>query len=170
MANNVNSILSELLKSDSITNIAKTSGISTKNVESILKSALPSLISGANSQSTNTDTKEGFLNALVNHGSKDTSNLSSFFKNIDLEDGAKIVNHLLGNKSEDTSKTAAKASGVDSKDVSKVLSTAAPLLMSVIGKKVTDTNKKDSTSSLAGIASSLLGNSDVGDLLKGFLK
>ena len=169
MANNIESILGELLKSDAVKGISETSGLSLDNVESVLKNALPSLISGASKQTTNENTKESFFAALDNHGSKDLSNLTSFFKNVDLTDGSKIISHLLGNEKEDTSAKVAKQTGVDSKDVTKILAVAAPLLMSVMGKKAKE-NKKEEKDTTASIASQLLGNVDVNSLLKNFFK
>lgn len=168
MALDLSSIASTLLDKDALSGIASSTGLSSKDVTSVLQSALPSLLDGASKQTSNKSTLEGFASALEKHASKNTSSLSSFFKDIDLEDGGKIVSHLLGDNKGKTTDNLAKQLGIDAKDITKVLSAAAPLLMSVLGKKAQGA-KKDNDS-LSSIASSLLGNVDVEDLLKGFLK
>ena len=169
MANNVESILKELLKSDAVKGISKTSGVSLDGVESVLKNALPSLINGASKQTTDAKTKDSFFAALDSHGSKDLSNLTSFFKNVDVSDGAKIISHLLGNKQDATSNKVAKETGIDAGDVAKIMAVAAPLLMSVIGKKAKE-NKTEEKDTTANLASALLGGIDVNGLLKNFIK
>lgn len=168
MALDLSSIASTLLDKDALSGIASSTGLSSKDVTSVLKSALPSLLDGASKQTSNKSTLEGFASALEKHASKNTSSLTSFFKDIDIDDGSKIVSHLLGDNKGKTADSLAKDLGIDAKDVAKVLACAAPLLMSLLGKKA-QSAKKDSDS-LSSIASSLLGNADVGSLLKGFLK
>lgn len=164
----LSSIASTIMGGDALKGIASSTGLSSKDVSSVLSSALPQLLNGASKQTSNAKTVSGFASALQQHASSNTSNLSSFFKNVDLDDGGKIVNHLLGSKNTTTTKIS-KDLGIDSKDVAKVLAAAAPLLMSLLGKKAQSVKKKDETS-LESIAGSLLKNVDVGDILKGFLK
>lgn len=169
MANNLSSIMSTLMSSDALKAIAKTSGIDASDVSKVLTSALPELISGASKQSASKKTAESFATALEDHGSKSISNLTSFFKNVDIEDGSKIVSHLLGTSSQTKAKSISKSSGIDAKTVTTIMATAAPLLMSVLGKQ-TQAQKKKSESTTASIASALLSNVDVGGIINSFLK
>lgn len=161
------SIASTVLGSGSLDGIISKTGASKKDVSSVLGEALPLLLQGAGKQSTGS-TANAFAQALEQHASNSTSNLSSFFKNVDINDGAKIVSHLLGSNTSSVSKEIAKKLNIDEKQVSSILSTAAPLLMSLLGKKATE--NKDAKTSTASIAQSLLGSVDVGSILKGFLK
>lgn len=154
-----------LLGSDSIKGVSKATGVSSKNVTSILQNALPSLLSGIGSQAKNSDTSEGFATALADHAKADTSDLSGFFKNIDLTDGSKIIDHLLGDDKNKVAKSAAKNSGVPSKSVSNVLSAAGPLLMSLIGKQTEEEDDKEQ--GIGGMISSLVDNVDLGSILGG---
>ena len=165
MASNLNSIMSTLMGSDALKGIAKSTGVDAKAVSTVLELALPVLIQGAGKQSTGS-TAASFASALQSHAANDTSNLTSFFKNVDVADGAKIVGHLLGAKNDANAKDIAKKSGIDAKTVAQIMAVAAPLLMSLIGKKTTN-SKKDDVSSLA---SALLSNVDVGSLIGSFLK
>lgn len=170
MANNLTSIAKTLLSSDALKGISKQTGVATEDVSSILSSALPSLLNGANKQATTKSTAEGFLEALQTHGANDTSNLTSFLKNVDIEDGSKIIKHLLGSETKTVAKDVAKTtkSNVKAEDVSNVLAVAAPLVMSLIGKQTTSKKNKDTSTALSSITS-LLGNKEVKSLATSLL-
>ena len=162
----MNSLIKTLLSSDSVSGVSKATKSSDSNVQSVLNAALPLLLNGAKAQSEDKNTSESFANALLSHGQKDTSNLSSFLKNVDLEDGAKIVKHLLGDG--DSVKSIAKKSGVSAKETGNILSAAAPLLMSLLGQG-TSSKKNNNTAAVLSVASAVLQNVDVGDLLGNLL-
>ena len=155
------SLITTLLSSDSVSGVGKAANADKSNVQSVLNAALPLLLNGAKAQSEDKSTAESFANALLSHGQKDTSNVASFLKNVDLDDGAKIIGHLLGNG--DSVKTIAKESGVSSKETSNILSAAAPLLMSLLGQE--SASKKSDNNVALELAGALLKNVDVGDLI-----
>ena len=158
----MNSLLSTLLSSDSVSGVSKATKADDKEVASVLNAALPMLLKGAKKQSEDKDTAESFATALLSHGKKDTSNLSSFLKNVDLDDGSKIIGHLLG-KDDDSVKKIAKSSGVSTKKTGDILSAAAPLLMSLLGQE--SASKKSDNNVALELAGALLKNVDVGDLI-----
>ena len=158
----INSLLTTLLSSDSVSGVSKATKADDNEVQSVLNAALPLLLKGAKKQSEDKDTADGFAKALLSHGNKDTSNLSSFLKGVDLEDGAKIIGHLLGND-DDSVKKIAKTSGVSAKKTGDILSAAAPLLMSLLGQE--SASKKSDGNVALELAGALLKNVDVGDLL-----
>lgn len=169
MGLDLNSITSTLLGSDALQGIVSSTGASKNDITKVLTSALPSLLSGAGKQASGKDTASSFASALEHHATNSTSSLSSFFKNVDITDGGKIVSHLLGGSKDSTAEKIAKESGIDPKTVAKILAVAAPLLMSLIGKKTNEAKKDDKTST-ASLAQALLSNVDVGNILTGFLK
>lgn len=158
----INSLLGTLLSSDSVSGVSKATKADDKEVASVLNAALPMLLKGAKKQSEDKDTAESFATALLSHGKKDTSNLSSFLKNVDLDDGSKIIGHLLG-KDDDSVKKIAKSSGVSTKKTGDILSAAAPLLMSLLGQE--SASKKSDNNVALELAGALLKNVDVGDLI-----
>lgn len=158
----MSSLLGVLLSSDSVSGVSKATKADNNEVASVLNAALPLLLKGAKKQSEDKDTAESFATALLSHGKKDTSNLSSFLKNVDLDDGSKIIGHLLG-KDDDSVKKIAKSSGVSAKKTGDILSAAAPLLMSLLGQE-SAAKKSDSNVALE-LAGALLKNVDVGDLI-----
>ena len=164
------SIASTLLGSSSLTGIADSTGASKNDITQVLSSALPLLLQGAGKQSTGKTTAEAFAQALEQHAGNSTSSLSSFFKNVDLEDGAKIVSHLLGSSTNSTASEISKKTGLDAKQVATILAAAAPLIMSLLGQKTAQAKKEDKTSTTQDLAKALIGSVDVNSLLKGLLK
>ena len=161
----ISSLIGVLLSSDSINGVSKSTKSSSSDVMSIMTAALPLLLNGAQAQAEDESTAASFSKALATHGKKDTSDVSSFLKNVDLEDGSKIIGHLLGNDS-DAIKTTAKQAGTNTKTAASVLSAAAPLLMSLMGQK---DNEDEDDNALGSIAAALIKNVDVGDLIGGLL-
>ena len=161
----ISSLIGTLMSADSLKNIGKATSTDSGKVKDVLAAALPSLINGAKTQCE--DTSTGFVDALLSHGKDDTSDLSSFLSKVDLEDGGKIISHLLGSQSNSEISSVAKATGATTKDTSNILSAAAPLLMSLLGKQASAGNSD--TSAVGSIASSLLQNADIGSILGGLV-
>ena len=162
----INALMKQMLSSDSIQNLSSVTGTTQKDVKNVLSTALPSLLNGAQSQATDEKTAESFVNALASHAKDDTADISSFFSNIDLEDGGKIVQHLLGNQTQALTEEAAGKAGVEVKKSTNILSAAAPLLMSLLGQQ-TAGNANNNTSGIGGLMGSLLGGVDFSSLLGG---
>ena len=125
------SILTTLLGSSSVSNIGKACDTDSATVSAVLAQALPALLKGADKQASNTESAKGFASALAEHAGANTANLGTFMKNVDLDDGAKIVRHLLGSSEASTTKSIAKTAGINVGTVSAILAAAAPLLMSL---------------------------------------
>ena len=182
----VTSLLGTIVSQDSMKQIGSAANVPTKDVQSVLMSALPSLLGGALSQATSQNTAAGFAGALNQHAASNTSNLGSFLSNVDLDDGAKIIGHLLGNNSNNVVNQAAKSSGLSLGQTLKILSIAAPLVMSLLGKTaqsqqqaqtqsstllpLQQTNQNNSALGIGNIMSALLKNVDVGKILLSLLK
>ena len=160
----LSSLVGTLMSADSLQGVGKTSKTDTNTVQSVLGAALPSLLSSAQAQSQ--DTATGFAEALLSHSKADTSNIASFLGKVDVEDGGKIVNHLLD---ADTLTAISKKAGVSKKDTKSVLSAAAPLLMSLLGQQTVSSASGSNASAIGAVASMLLQNADMGSLLGGLL-
>ena len=127
------SMMQTMLSPDSIAQMSEKTGTSAEEVKSVLFSALPDMLSGAQGQAGNSDTVAGFAGALDSHAQDDTSDITAFLSNVDLKDGKKIVAHLLGKDKSATTRAAAKRSGLSTASAGSILSAAAPLLMSLLG-------------------------------------
>ena len=168
----LNNLMGTMLSGTALTGLSQKTGTSQKDVMNVLSTALPSMLSGAQAQANGAQTAEGFVGALADHAKDNTADLSSFLSNVDLKDGQKIVNHLLGSNAKATAQTAAKNAGVSVTKANNILSGAAPLLMSLLGQQTaasTGSGSAQSTSAVASLMGSLLQNVDVTSLLVGLL-
>ena len=160
-------LASTLLDSDTLSGLSDLTGASGSEISGVLVQALPSLLNGANNQAKDKNTTAGFLNALNQHAKDDTKDISGFLSNIDLTDGGKIITHLLGSEKNDLIKNISKKTGLSQKKVLSILSSAAPLLMSLMGQQTNE--EENSTSGIAGLIGSLVENVDVSSLLTDLL-
>ena len=176
------SIMKTLMSSDSVSQLSSLTGTQENQVSNILQSALPQLLSGAKQQATSADTAAGFAKALQSHGQVDADDLASFMGGVDMEDGQKIINHLLGKEAaaKEAADLSAK-SGVSAANVSGILSAAAPLLMTLMGKQAAKSQPQQTAANaggfdLSGIVGSLFGGGGdddgfgLDDVLKGLFK
>ena len=165
----IKELMGKILDGDTLNGIAGLTGSSEKDVKGVLSSALPALLDGIQGQADDADTAEGFVGALADHAKVDTGDISSFISGIDLEDGGKIIGHLLGDKAEETTKEAAEKAGVEKGKAGSILSAVAPLLMSLFGQTAADGDNASSNnaSGISGLIGSLLGNLDLGSMLGG---
>ncbi|MBQ0018017.1 MAG: DUF937 domain-containing protein [Clostridiales bacterium] len=157
--------IKDLINAETLKTISEATGVDSKDVVTVLADTLPSLMKGAGEQNSNVETAASFIEALMEHGDKDSSNMSSFIKNIDVDDGAKIVKHLLGAKETATAEKAAKATGLDKKKILKILAIAAPIIMNQLGKDAKKSSKK-SSSDMGDVVTSILKNIDGDDVAK----
>jgi len=160
------SILTTLLGSSSVSNIGKLCDTDSGTVSTVLAQALPALLKGADKQASDKESAKGFASALAEHAGVSTANLGAFMKNVDLDDGAKIIKHLLGSSAASTTKSIAKTADTDTGTVSAILAAAAPLLMSLLGKTAGNNTSGDALSALIG---GVMKNVNVGDVLGGLL-
>lgn len=161
---NLSSLVSTLVSSDVAKNIAGAVKSDSGSVKKVISAALPTLLDGAKEQSA--DEASGFADALLAHSQDDTSNISKFIKKVDLADGKKILGHLLGDNLTDKVGEISRAAGVSKKSTAGILSAAAPLLMSLLGKQAAAEKGPDGLSS---IVSSLFSGVDLGGMLSGLL-
>ena len=159
-------LMETAIKAGALEQVSEMLGVSEKDAGNAVEVVLPLLLQGMQGQVKSKDTQEGFLKAINDHGKNDTKDVKKFIKNVDTEDGAKIVSHLLGNKTEEAAAKAKKKSGLDTKTVLKIMAILAPLLMSQMGKSAEAEKAKSSSGDMGGVVGSLLDNVDVGDVIK----
>ncbi len=163
----LNALMGALLSNESISGVSQNTGASEQQVQSVLGSALPLLLNGANAQAQNE--QSGFAGALQQHAANDTSNITSFLSGVDKIDGAKIVAHLLGANTQAQTQSVAAQTGVSPAQTGSILATAAPLLMSLMGQQTAAAQSSGNNAAVGGLLGSLLGNVDLGKLAMNLL-
>jgi hypothetical protein len=151
-----------LLGSTSIKTLSETSGANKSQVQQVLQDALPTLVQSMQKNASTKSGADSLSKALSDHAKDDTSNIGSFLKNVDLEDGAKILGHILGDKTSTVETGVAKKSGLTASQAGTILATAAPLLLNLLGQKKEeeDQNENESGGLFSVLASALLGGND----------
>jgi len=162
----ISALMSTMLSDGALGGIGQAAGVSQSDVKNVLGSALPALLNGAESQAKDESTAAGFAGALSDHAKVDTGDLAAFLKGVDLEDGGKIVNHLLGGQTGAVADTAAQKAGLGQAQTIGILAAAAPLLMSLLGQQTASSGSGAGVASLMG---SLMGSGDMGSILSGLL-
>ncbi len=137
----MSTLLQLLLKSftqqSSIDAAEKKTGISGRQILTILSYALPLLIKFMTKNASSQNGAQSLLGALTQHTSTKAMPLQIAEANTD--DGAKIIGHIFGNQQNDTVSQIAQQAGVSASDVSKVLAVMAPALLSSLSSVTTAT-------------------------------
>ena len=144
-----------------ISGIAGSTGENTNNTKNVLGMALPVLMKAMQRNVATPEGAEGLMGSLSNkHDGSILDNLGDLFKGgVDsnvVQDGSKILGHILGQKQQGVEQVISQKSGVDSGSVANILKTAAPLLMGVLGKQSRENNVSNS-GDLGSLLGGLLG-------------
>ncbi len=155
----------DLLNSDLgktiISGVAGQTGQEESKTGSVLTMALPVLMQAMKRNTATQQGAEGLLSALNNkHDGSILDNLGGLFgggvdSNV-LDDGGKILGHVLGGKQQHVENALSQKSGIDAGSVAQILKVAAPILMGVLGKQSRQQNVNNSNG-LDGLLGGLLG-------------
>jgi hypothetical protein len=158
----------DLLNSDMgkaiVNGVAGQTNQSESKTNDVLTMALPVLMQAMKRNAASPQGAEGLLSALNSkHDGSILDNLGGLFEGgVDanvLNDGSKILGHVLGGKQQIVENAIGARAGMDSNSVANILKVAAPLLMGLLGKQTKENNVNDS-SGLEGLLGGLLsGNS-----------
>ena len=146
-----------------VSGIAGQTGQDTNKTSSVLKMALPVLMQAMSRNASTSQGAEGLMGALNNkHDGSILDNLEGLFgggvdSNV-LDDGDKILNHVLGNKQSNVENVIGQQSGLDANSVAQILKVAAPILMGNLGKQSRQKNVSNS-SGLGGLLGGILNDS-----------
>lgn len=123
-----------------IRGVSGQTGQSESKTSSVLTMALPVLMQAMKRNATTPQGAEGLLGALgTKHDGSILDDLGGLFSGgIDsnvIDDGGKILGHVLGNKQQNVTNALSMKSGVDASTVADTLKVAAPILMGFLGKQ-----------------------------------
>jgi hypothetical protein len=166
----LSSILNQLTQKDVAAKLGKTVGARPEQVQDLVKLGLPTLVEALNKNAKTETGAKSLAKALDAHKDDGIDDLDGFLKGVDLEDGAKILGHVLGNKTTSVEQKLGVKTGLDASQVGGLLVQLAPLLMGMLGKQKSAQNVD--ASGLGGLLGGLLGGSgdmDLGKIASGFL-
>lgn len=125
--NLMNILTSALTSGGALKALAAKTGLSEKQLKMIIAIAVPLLLKKMTSNASSQNGANSLLGALLQHQNRDV--VDNQLKEADVEDGKKIVGHILGDDEEDLVRTVAKEADVDPRDVNIVLGNISPTIM-----------------------------------------
>jgi OmpA-OmpF porin, OOP family len=143
MSNNLLELLKEYLSGDVILNLSTLIGESSKNTESAIHTALPSLLAALTEQNADTKKIASLFNLLKegNHDGGVLSNLGALSRGGDESDklvseGGKLVVSLLGDKASSIADLVTSASGISKASTNALLGFITPIILGLVGKRL----------------------------------
>ena len=158
-------IMKMMLQSGALDQVSGMLGVDGKSAESAIEYVMPMLLQGMQGQMKNEETKYGFMQALNDHSKQDTRDLRKAVKDADVDDGAKIVRHLLGSQEEEVAAKATRKSGLDTKTILKIMAILAPILMSKMGQTAKTETARSSSGDMMKVVGGLLDGVDAKDVV-----
>lgn len=160
-------LLSLLLKAmtakTALEQIAKKTGLSEKQIKTLMTLAIPILLKYLTQNASSSDGVSSLLGALTQHTNKKDMDLQ--LKEADEKDGGKIISHILGKKETEVTQNLSAQSGLSAEQVNQILAIMAPALMSGVSEAASNTTaaQGSATPTLSfgatpGIFSALLGS------------
>ena len=157
----------DLLNSDLgksiISGVAGQTGQDESKTSSVLTMAMPVLMQAMKRNAASPQGAESLLGALNSkHDGSILDNLSGLFgggvdSNV-LDDGGKILSHVLGGKQQHVANALSQKAGIDADSVSQILKVAAPILMGMLGSQAKQQNVNNA-SGIEGLLGGLLSGS-----------
>ncbi|MBR6377586.1 MAG: DUF937 domain-containing protein [Oscillospiraceae bacterium] len=131
---NLNSIGS-LLSGGGVSAISKRTKLPKEDVAKVLSAGIPALVGGMRRNAGAAAGEASLSRALKDHSAADISNPGAFLKSSDLQDGKKILGHVLGDDQKELVEEISRASGVTKAKTTTILALVAPLLLSLLGNQ-----------------------------------
>jgi len=150
-------ILGALTGNDAVSAISEKLKIDSKQVSSVITSALPSFL-GAMQKNASTESGAASLAKALGDHAGSAGNILSSLKSTDLTDGNKILKHIFGLDLNNILGGISKKTGVASNNVSSILASIAPSLLALLGKQ----NGSSGAAGLGGLLGGLLGGTSQG--------
>ena len=127
----------------------------------VMSMALPLLMGAMKRNATTPEGAAGLMNALNSkHDGSILDNLDGLFSGgVDSsvkDDGAGILNHVLGGSQDNLTNALSQKSGLDTGAVMNILKVAAPLILGYLGKQQ-QTQQVNSSNGMEGLLGGLLG-------------
>ena len=143
-------ILGTLAGNDTVNEISKKFNIDTNKVSSVISTALPTLI-GAMQKNASTESGAASLGKALGDHAGNAGSMISNLKNVDLNDGSKILGKILGGNASSIFDKIGKQTGTTGGQVNNILSSIAPALMNMLGKlKGNNSTGNDALGALLG--------------------
>jgi hypothetical protein len=140
-------IMKQMSNPEILDQLGKTVGANPEQVQKLAQLGLPTMLEALNRNAGTPEGAQALAGALEQHQDTNVDDLAGFLKNVDTQDGAKILQHVLSGKSDRVQNNLARQTGLDGSQVSGLLQQFAPLLLGLLGNQ-----KKEENLDAAGVA------------------
>lgn len=127
-----------------------------KKVEKATQISIPMLMEALNRNTNSAQGAQDLAKALEQHEEDKVDDLGTFFKNVDTEDGSKILQHIFADKKQTVQSNLSRATGLQQDQVGSILAQLAPLLLGTLAKQKKAQNLD--ANGISGLTSSLSQN------------
>ena len=119
-----------------VSEIARSVGVGTSDVQNVLAGAVPAMMTGLTRNSGSSDGASSLLSALDrDHDGSILDDVTGFLGGGgSLADGGAILGHVFGGRQQGVEQAVSRSSGVDLASVGKIMAMVAPLIMGALGK------------------------------------
>ena len=165
----LSTLLSGMTSEGSMTSLTQKTGGSSDQISGLLTSALPMLMQAVGNNASTQEGAQSLLGALQQHTS--TASVADQIKDADVDDGMKILGHILGANKDAVFGQLSGQSGLSTDQVGSVLGNIAPALMSGLSSSMTsaagsigkvDLSDGIDMKDVAGLLGTVLGGSMTG--------
>ncbi|WP_312649241.1 DUF937 domain-containing protein [Proteiniclasticum sp.] len=127
---------------------------------------VPTLVEALDRNARADGKRDGLARALEDHQNDDVENLEGFINHVDVEEGDRMVGHILGERKMNVENNIAKNTSLGIGQVSGLMSMLAPILIGMLANKKKEQNvSRDSIPDLTGSLGGLLGGSGGGGIM-----
>lgn len=106
-----------------------------KKVEKATQISIPMLMEALNRNTNSAQGAQDLAKALEQHEEDKVDDLERFFKNVDTEDGSKILQHIFANKKQTVQSNLSRATGLQQDQVRSISAKLAPLLLGALANQ-----------------------------------
>ena len=131
----LNQIMKEVNKPEVMRELSKSTGADAGQIQEAMKLGLPTLLEAMTQNSGSSRGAQSLSKALDDHKNTNVEDLAGFFKNVDRNDGSKILGHIFGSDNKNVQRNFSKQTGLDTNQSSSILSMLTPLLMGFLAKQ-----------------------------------
>ena len=160
--NLLNLLLSSMTSQSSVNQVAGKTGLSKKQIQTLLTLAIPLLIKFMTTTASSGSGAQSLLGALAQHNNK--KDMAEQLQEADTDDGEKIIGHIFGSQKAEVEQNLSAQSGLSAEQVNQILAIIAPAMMSGVSEAASDAslsqqNAKPTISlgNASGIFSALFG-------------
>lgn len=131
--------------------LSKSTGAKPNQVQKLTQTGLPTMLKALQQNAATPEGAKSLDKALEDHKEDKVNDILGFLKNVDTNDGAKILEHVFSNKNETVQANLAQKAGMDKNQVVALMTQLAPLLLGVLGnQKKTEQGKQGDIMKLLG--------------------